>query len=546
MAMPSVNLQTGSIRLRMNVDLTEIRRRLRSEYGSAGQPEAEISENIRNCDKDLADCDSEIRRLQSHIIFLQNQQQNLEDYKACLCSLRSPIRRLPNEIILRIFDLACGMNELTSKKLQTMPALAISGVCAHWRDLARSSPDLWSRIRLEMWATPHHLPGLPILNLYLESSQQSPLVMEFPVPPTGSAALEADQLSVCATLGAYSHRWKSLYSPGNKVYDALMAPGHTHFPLLEELVLPHIIFYDETTLNRFQLASKLKFLSLGRIDNWVDLQQHQKFPWAQLTVLDVAQCSHKMGPIFERSSKLKELCFRQFTDGAIRLCSPPISAPFVEKLTLFLQQKPTPESERLANVIFASLTCPHLTSLFIEAAPNYKHEWPRNVMNGFISRSSFQLTTLSIKFVPLVDSDLIDLLYQLPSLLHLVVNDSDVDGPSPITTQLMQRLHAFHRTSDMTIPSTLAESLQSLTLTFSKEGPFNDKEFVDMVSSRWFPDIYAGKYGLSVSNFGTACLRSVVMRFTKRDVDEEVYRKLTYLEREGMRVVVAGRGSFPP
>ncbi|KAE9404491.1 hypothetical protein BT96DRAFT_786882, partial [Gymnopus androsaceus JB14] len=109
-----------------------------------------ISRVLADVDKDLDDCDSEISRLQSHIIFLQNHRQRLEEYRGCWEPLRSPIRRQPNEIILRVFDLVCDMNELTSKKLQKMPALAISGVCFRWRALATSCPKLWSRISIQI------------------------------------------------------------------------------------------------------------------------------------------------------------------------------------------------------------------------------------------------------------------------------------------------------------------------------------------------------------------------------------------------------------
>jgi len=197
----------------------------------------------------------------------------------------------------------------------------------------------------------------------------------------------------------------------------------------------------------------------------------------------------------------------------------------------------------LANVVFASITCPALTSLFVEAIYGYQDPWPRDMVNDFISRSSFHLTTLSIKFIPLLDSDLIDLLRRLPSLHHLTVDDFRT--ASPITPLLIQSLHAFHRTSSVAIFSVLVKRLQTLSLTTSAEAQeaFDDGDFVDMVSSRWFLDGYRSDSESMNSNGGMACLRSVVMRFTNRVVDEEVYRPLKYLEEAGMRVVVVGRDS---
>lgn len=76
----------------MNVDFEGIHRWLRMEYGPGNQPEPEISRVLADVDKDLEDCSSELRYLQSHVSFLQNQRRRLEEYKTCL---GSPIRRLP-------------------------------------------------------------------------------------------------------------------------------------------------------------------------------------------------------------------------------------------------------------------------------------------------------------------------------------------------------------------------------------------------------------------------------------------------------------------
>ena len=62
---------------------------------------------------------------------------------------------------------------------------------------------------------------------------------------------------------------------------------------------------------------------------------------------------------------------------------------------------------------------------------------------------------------------------------------------------------------------------------------FDDLAFVRMVQSRWLPDSeYATMIGMN-------CLRSVVLKFSKREVEEEVYRPLQDLDRMGMSVVIA-------
>ncbi|KIK57507.1 hypothetical protein GYMLUDRAFT_146489, partial [Collybiopsis luxurians FD-317 M1] len=110
---------------------------------------AEMTGVLAAVDKDIEDCDAEEDRLRSRIIYIRNQRRRLQEYKVLLRFLRSPVRRLPSETMLRIFDYACNMNDLTSKKLEKMPTLIISSVSFRWRNLTKSAPSLWSRILID-------------------------------------------------------------------------------------------------------------------------------------------------------------------------------------------------------------------------------------------------------------------------------------------------------------------------------------------------------------------------------------------------------------
>ncbi|KAE9405954.1 hypothetical protein BT96DRAFT_972184, partial [Gymnopus androsaceus JB14] len=75
--MSSSNPRQTNFQLRMNVDFEGIHRWLRMEYGPGNQPEPEISRVLADVDKDLEDCSSELRYLQSHVSFLQNQHMKV-------------------------------------------------------------------------------------------------------------------------------------------------------------------------------------------------------------------------------------------------------------------------------------------------------------------------------------------------------------------------------------------------------------------------------------------------------------------------------------
>ncbi|KAE9399362.1 hypothetical protein BT96DRAFT_820689, partial [Gymnopus androsaceus JB14] len=197
------------LHLRSSLDLAGLRARWRSEHGPAVHSEAETTAALADVDKDIEDCDAEVDRLQSQIIFIRNQRKRLEEYKTCLRFLRSPIRKIPNETLLRIFDFACDMNEITSKKLSAMPTLSISDVCSRWRNLTQSNPILWSRIHIEIQTTPPSHSRLPLLNLYLKCSRNSPLTFEI-TGPTDERDLTLYDLALCAAVATHSNRWRNL------------------------------------------------------------------------------------------------------------------------------------------------------------------------------------------------------------------------------------------------------------------------------------------------------------------------------------------------
>ncbi|KAJ3849733.1 hypothetical protein EV368DRAFT_85253 [Lentinula lateritia] len=542
------------LRLRTIVDFPKVRERLRLEHGPAAQSPELLATQLHNVEADQIDCDaevhrlqSEIHRLQSHIAFLQNQQHHLADYKVCLHSLKSPIRRLPSEIMLCIFDFACDMNYITSHSLRIIPALALKNVCSYWRDLTQSCPQLWSRIYIKRSKFPHRLPGSPILNLFLESSQQHPLTLE--VADFRSYRVTDYWVAVCALLNAHHSRWQktsfiATSDSRRELFGGII--GKTH-PILETFALnDNGLAHSETVFNQFLNSPRSRSLSVLslRTPSMAELK-NTRVAWAKLTTLDIQSWDRELGNVLNICSNLRELRIRT------SLFAPPpnfvTKNSSVQTLSLssyrhMIQGQPALPSP--LEVILVSLTLPSLSSLHIRGIggwgrpggrPGGNHMWPRDKMNDFLTSSSSNLTNLRIERYPITDSDLIDLLHRLPSLLHLVVDDS----------------------KSLITPIPFVLRLQSISLTFNgvdsekrSYGDF-DKAFVDMVSSRWFPEKYARVYGLGSTSGtphdpegGVACLRSVVMRFPKRDVPKRIYQPLKYFEEEGMQVTIIVKGSF--
>ncbi|KAF9069494.1 hypothetical protein BDP27DRAFT_1200889, partial [Rhodocollybia butyracea] len=101
--------------------------------------------------QDLQDYESEIHHLISRSMFLQAQMGRPQQYEAQVQSLRSPVRKISDEILRYIFDDSCDTNEFIA--LRSKPAMVLSAVCSRWRRNALTMPAIWSRISLK-WKMP--------------------------------------------------------------------------------------------------------------------------------------------------------------------------------------------------------------------------------------------------------------------------------------------------------------------------------------------------------------------------------------------------------
>ncbi|KAF9078261.1 hypothetical protein BDP27DRAFT_1356928 [Rhodocollybia butyracea] len=121
---------------RLNIDLSSIREKLRSESGPTSVQPDEITSVLQNAQRDLDDYDKETHRLESRrMVLIAEKERTREIMKQTQCLL-APIRKLPDEILGCIFDECCGMNYFNSIGVdppvdsvglfRTKPALVLS------------------------------------------------------------------------------------------------------------------------------------------------------------------------------------------------------------------------------------------------------------------------------------------------------------------------------------------------------------------------------------------------------------------------------------
>ncbi|KAF9069806.1 hypothetical protein BDP27DRAFT_1222004, partial [Rhodocollybia butyracea] len=148
------NCKQNSFAPRLNLDLSSIREKLRSDSGPTSVQPGEFTSILQNAQRDLDDYDKEIHRLESRRMVLIAQQERTREIMNQVQCLLAPIRKLPDEILGCVFDECCEVNRFSSigvdspagpvERLRTKPALVLSSVCSRWRRIGLSLPQIWA------------------------------------------------------------------------------------------------------------------------------------------------------------------------------------------------------------------------------------------------------------------------------------------------------------------------------------------------------------------------------------------------------------------
>ncbi|QRV92517.1 translation initiation factor 3, subunit a (eIF-3a) [Ceratobasidium sp. AG-Ba] len=144
-------------------------------------------------------------------------------------SKRSPILKLPAEILARIFELGVGGNEVGTVgiKLDSIPEIGglffdvVCRVCKLWKQVAESTPSLWSTITVDS----HN--SLKVARMRLKRSCSVPLDIQITLPDRLAFArnsLVAGELTrALELLKPHISRWRTL---------RVQVPDHAHAQLV--------------------------------------------------------------------------------------------------------------------------------------------------------------------------------------------------------------------------------------------------------------------------------------------------------------------------
>ncbi|KAK1223178.1 hypothetical protein PQX77_013945 [Marasmius sp. AFHP31] len=217
--------------------------------------------------KELQDLISEpkerIQRLDQEIHRLQAERDELQQFVDNHSALTSPFRRLPADIWGEIFVHCLPKNKL-NVALCTMeePPLLLTTICRAWREIALSTPRLWSAVHIHFSGIDSDLAAAQMegIKLWLDRSGSRPLTLSVSISNcaplnTTSELIDFDSNPCTALmdlLACYSHRWRTLsldYSVVVPHLRPLERLTRADLPLLENVYIAKFGLVDANFLS---------------------------------------------------------------------------------------------------------------------------------------------------------------------------------------------------------------------------------------------------------------------------------------------------------
>ncbi|KAJ7166384.1 hypothetical protein C8R43DRAFT_1061225 [Mycena crocata] len=403
---------------------------------------------IRASEENVARIDSQIRDL----VRLRERERG---FITALKLVIAPIRKLPAELLVQIF--LDAVNPPYYSRQVHKRVLVICQVCAHWRELACTTPQLWT------WTLPNKNKKttpevyIALAKIFLERS--APL--SIPVSFNPDAAPLED-----AIFGVAS-RWKTLSWQNTGVSRLRRLPMDT-LQALEEV--------DFRIYNQDPTPPIKAFLGAPRLRKVALAVRHTvlfPMPWSQLTHLTVSEKSPQLClDILLQCTNIVTASFTDMNSWIDEPASRPlVTLPWLESLDARFGMSP---GYHLIS-FFAPLNLPVLKKLSIHA--DLDDEWSSAVFTAFQRRCP-NLEDLMLHSCSLDAEDLIAVLRNAPNLVDLDL-DFCMHCVDDSVLELLQ--YSAQQTTH------LVPRLRQFSASFAG-GNFQETVFKEMILSRWWSD----------------------------------------------------------
>ncbi|KAK7464885.1 hypothetical protein VKT23_006094 [Stygiomarasmius scandens] len=537
--MPNQQIPVGApVKTRTTTNSLELSSKLRQTCGLSGPDVAHVTQFLRNADLDVKTYHSEIKKRHAEIISLQNRMEGLQRHAEAYGSLLAPIRKLPLELLTKLFVEYCADGNVLGEEV-VCPALVLSHVSGGWRELALSTPKLWSNLSVDF--DYHQREGwASMIKVMMTRSKKSPLTLSIHSEDTFEdidACLPAIQ-----TLAEHSSHWHTvtLDIDDQSFLHPALSNIRWRLPMLESLAMKCNWNLEDPAdpVELFDTAPKLTTFRGNGVT-----AADPKLPWNQITSL------HLVDSTLLNTLQVMEVCPQLIDMSYEGTLADNEEDEYPQTVPSFkgvfsLSLNPGNRSTDMLSLLSSWITLPQLQTLSIFTDLEFvAWAWKDVDMPQFITRSGCQITTLSLKSLPITDLDLIPILTACPSLTKLILHESSAktdyaeQGPQAdipnlaVTHDLVSKLTVNHAGYAPASVVPMISKLEDLELCFhyNNDGRRLVEALCTLVRTRWLPD---KEYADDV---GVACLRSVSFLVMGSGFRPEYFAIPTYLGEVGLR-----------
>ncbi|KAI3611707.1 hypothetical protein WG66_007720 [Moniliophthora roreri] len=542
-----------------------------SEVHQAAMLLAEEEEQLKRCTEEL-------RRLHDIVERLESQKSVLEQRVAERRSVTSVIRRVPMDIWNLIYSNICignstyALSTLTNYKGRFEGAharpLRLSQVSAHWRQIVKSLPRLWSSISIDIYGIDQRIVDL--LELFVENSGGQPLRLKISdsqdpdyvdddstsedeyvgagTAEAGMAALQRlmAEMYRCEELRLNLGTWKALRQ--------LSKPVDFAFPKLRKLA----INTSMATVDPFRRSSRWLWEAVHAASSLVDVSVRSEddldmnVPVQQLTTLLIGNIHgiHALLHLLPDCASLESLTIQRFrpSRGGDTVPSTKVQSTFLRVLSIHGDHFLHPND---SDTLVASLDLPNLTTLQFGFLPDhFAHfrivsDWPSQTFIESLERLSPTLSKLSLHLSAayVSDTSMSKILAAVPSLTHLVVGLEGDTSPDISSIAILEKLTVSASDTVVLVPK-----LQKFSLTHSKlESPVDMEKvegFLKMTESRScgtkdISVLMTSRVAFLGRNDNGAPRRGEVL-----GLNPEVLQRLEALKKAGVECIIGGNSQI--
>ena len=444
---------------------------------------------------ELEAVEEDITRLQARLADIQRRKRELTSYVEDLGALLSPIKRMPPEIMARVFDF-CGDVHVRGPHCEPSryAPLLLGSVCRSWRTLSLALPRLWTALYLDLPTSGTLDKQEEILDAWIHRSRPFPISLwlwnDFLTDDVPAIFLR--RLSCIITENA--DRWRAIFvhfPAATRDWDCFDALVRCQMPALEELEIspqctPWAPFQPE-------FMPRLKELQIpaGAMPD-----SHRTLPWTQLTQLTLRGGY--------RPADVEELL-------SILTCAPLLTHLHVEITQYKCETKWDGTRERISMPCLATLVLvtisnheeciTHLTDALttptlrdfqlltrVWDTSEMATSWCHDSFLALLARSKCSLNHFTLTAVEISSAQLRQVMERCPSLVLLKLNGMDV--PSLIAPLLKDMINASEHDRNLPLAPWLkaislsCESMDALDRRIDDTGLTFEQAFARLVTSR--------------------------------------------------------------